>query len=219
MDILIDPYRFTPAIPACFELVQITTQAGVGSGAAATARATFLSGLASYVSANMDHLPAYPTTPEIKPSATVSIWGGLGTISTDNNFSPAYIADTASGASYPGRFNTTSAGSGNWLDSENSLIFTLSASRNAFCCYITDLGDFAGNIEFVFSLGATVVKTLAVPYENLDTNEIMHVGYSDGAVLFDKIRIQINQNEVFDPFDSIGFDDLVVGLTVTCTPA
>ena len=219
-------YAGAPAIPACFELIQIETQnfdpvLGMNTGGAAvTARNLFLSYLASYVSADMNHLTggAPGVATRIQPNTTRAIWGSLGTITTDNNFSPAYTANTANSASYPGRFNTSSVSAGNWLDSENSIIFNLTSSRSAFCCYITDLGDFDGNLEFRFSLAGSLVKTVAVPYQNLNTNEVMHFGYLNGALLFDSIRIQINQNIVFDPFDSVGFDDLVVGLALPCTP-
>jgi hypothetical protein len=223
MDFLIDPYRLTPAIPACFELVQIETQQfdptlGMNTGGAAiTARNLFLSYLQSYESADLNHLTAGPpgTTNRVRLSQPRSIWT-IGTMTTDNNFLFAYIANTANTASYPGRFNTTAPTAGNWLDSDSPVNIALSSPRNAFCCYITDLGDFSATLEFQFSLGGTPVKTVAIPYEDMNTSEVMHFAYLDGAKTFDKIRIQINQNDTEGNIDSVGFDDLVVGLALSC---
>jgi hypothetical protein len=224
MDILIDPYRLTPALLPCVELVQIETQLTVpletgmpGPGAAATARADFLNALQSYVSADMNHLPFFPSTPSIKPSTPITIWGGLGTVTTDNNFSLGYVAGTGWQEEF-GRFNTTNAGSGNWLEADVPLNITLSSPRNAFCCFITDFGDFDSSLSFQFFLGATLVKSVAIPHQVMDTSEIMHFGYVDGAVTFDRIRINLQVNEETFVFDSVGFDDLVVGLAKPCIP-
>lgn len=219
-------YAGAPAIPACFELIQFAEQQwdpvlGMNTGGPAiTARNLFLTQLASYVTADMNHLAGGPvsTTTRIRSNLPRSIWSGLGTMTTDSTFETAYIGTTSSSSDYPGRFNTSSTTAGNWLDTDAAVNIALSSPRNAFCCYITDMGDFTGSVTLIFSLGAAVVKTVAVPYQDMNTAEVLHVGYLNGAVLFDKIRIQINQNTVFDPFDSVGFDDLVVGLALPCTP-
>jgi hypothetical protein len=210
-------------LPACFELIQIATQQfdpvlGMNTGGSAiTARNLFLSYLSNYLSADMNHLTGgFPSaTTRISASQPRSIWSGLGTITTDSAFNFAYTANTANSASYPGRFNTTLPSAGQWLDSDSSLNFTLSSARNAFCCYITDLGDFLASLTFEFYLGVTLIKSVAVPYQDFNTGEVMHFGYLNGAISFDKVRIAIEQPGS-PSLDSVGYDDLVIGTALPC---
>lgn len=222
-----------PTTPNCGELIVMVKQAqsfggapvndGMAqSGPAVTARSTFLAGLQSFLTADMNHLTAsftdYMTTP-------LTMWGGFGQIAGadfDGSGGTFYIDNPSTDLS--GRFNTTANATGNWAASSSGWEITLTAPRTAFGCYVTDLGDFReGELEFRLFNGSTLTRVVALPTVSVNkprSNEAMWVGYADGNRPFTRIEAHIRQYSG-NPSqrDFVGFDDFAVGTVVTCVPS
>lgn len=233
MDILIDPYRFTPATPDCFETIVMLKQtqsfggtpSGDGfpqSGPAVTARATFLAGLQSYVSADLQHVAA-DSSIIYSSGSPLTLWGGLGSLAGKSDplfpgFENTYV-DTG-GAN--GRFNTSANSAGNYIETDYGFDITLTSTRTAFTCYVTDMGDANSiEVEFRFWNGSTLQRIMYMPVLNVidkpSSNEAMCVAYSDGNRPFDRIEVILNTFHTnYADADIVGFDDLAVGEVVSC---
>lgn len=215
------------ALPFCVERINVVVAPMISMSTVAAARTEFLGLLASYVNADMSHVPAYPTTPAITPTVTIPIWGSLGTVKTVGPFTQALVAETGGFPGFGGRVNMPVPTSGQWLDTKDTFEITLTSPRNAFCCYMNDVGDFGVSMTFEFYSGASLVKSIpyprpARPPAPLDyTHELVHFEYLNGAILFDRIRVVITQpydDPDFIGEDYVAFDELVVGLVPPCTP-
>jgi hypothetical protein len=236
MDILIDPYRFTIAAPACAEQLVMTKQTqsfggtpvGDGfpqSGPAVAARASFLSGLQSHVTANMQHV--LPNTSVIyTPGSPLSLWSGLGSLAGKSEpGSPGLVNTYVTAGAANGRFNTSANSAGNYVETDYGFDITLSSARTAFTCYVTDMGDANSvEVEFRFWNGAALQRILYMPVVNVtekpSSNEAMCVAYADGSRPFTRVEVILNTfHDSYDDADFVGFDDLAVGNVVTCIPA
>jgi hypothetical protein len=233
MDILIDPYRFTIAAPACAEqLVMVKQTQSFGGvpvddgfpqvGPAVTARASFLAGLQAHTSDDLSGLTATSTN---YGSTLLSLWGGDGQIAGGNYAGVGalfYISSPLIGTN--GRFNTSANVSGNWGETSTGWQILLPAPRTAFGCYVMDLGDVReGEVEFRFYNGSTLTRIVApptVPADKPRTNEAMWIGYADGNRPFTRIEAHVRQyNTNPSQRDFVGFDDLAIGDVIACVPS
>jgi hypothetical protein len=230
-------YASAPAgLPVCYELVvkvkQSKGQAGgplgmAQSGAAFAARAAWLAGLLSY---QVDTLQS--RTPSLgiyyDNGNPLPLFGGIGSAGNPDPFSVMRVVDAVVTTGLNGRFNTSSASNGNWLETDTSFEVTLSTPHTAFGFYVMDLGDPAGDdegatLEVDYFNGATLLETIVVPHNPPDSpssDEAMWVGYENSGTPFNRISFRITQSEPSSgDFDYIGFDDFTIGLHPPCTPA
>lgn len=229
MDILIDPYRYVPATPACFPVIQHVKQlqnyggASVGdgmvqSGPAVDGKTSFRASLLSYITEPFDARadaipPAYYTV-----TTPLTVFGGLGTMYTTDDFGDFRVKNTAGN----GRFNTTANVAGKYGETAYECALDLTASYSAFGCFYMDLGDFGGELEIDLFNGASLVRTIAVPTKLLSkatASECGWISFSDGSLSFNRVLFKMRQFN-FNPgeYDYVGLDDITVGHCMTCVP-
>lgn len=223
-----------PALPDCAELLvmvkQSQTAGGVSvgdgmaqSGAAIAAKTAFLAALQSSVAANFNHVASSGSI-EYHDTNPLSLWSGLGELrgkgtssDTNMNVGGGGVFDVGNG-----RFNTSANVAGNWYVTTRGWDVTLTSTRTAFGCFVTDLGDVQeAEVEFRLYNGSTLVRTIAPPIvfaAKPRTAEGMWIGYANGNTPFDRIECELRQHDNDPDFlDYVGFDDLTVGEVVTCT--
>jgi hypothetical protein len=231
MDFLIDPYRFRPALPVCYERVTMVKQPhapqfGPGgpsqSGAAFTARAAWLAGLLSHQTDNLNGVAAsdliYYTDTNALP-----LFGGIGSLVAPDPFALVWVVDNVVDTGLNGRSNTSPVGF-NWLEATDPFEITLATPQTAFGFFIMDVGDADAVVEIDFFSGTMLLETIAIPTELPDrpsSDEAMWVGYENTGVPFDRVSVRIIQSPTatsFSDYDFIGFDDFTIGLHPPCTP-
>jgi hypothetical protein len=171
-----------------------------------------------------------PTAPsKVIPT---NILGGLGSISFNPTANPTNyittIATNASGQS-TGRFNTTQppslvTGTGQWLASVNSFNISLGTAVNSFGMFMTDLGDFGGQLAVDFCTDTTANCNYHLDFSASNTvtgtaanGSLSFLGYSDAASSFNLVSVTITQQSGrgAGSYDVIGFDDVTVGNLAT----
>lgn len=124
-----------------------------------------------------------------------------------------------------GRFNTSANAAGNYIDTDYGFDVTLTSTRTAFACYVTDMGDANSvEVEIRFWNGSVLQRILYLPVVNVTekptSNEAMSVAYSDGSRPFNRVEVILNTfHGAPGDEDFVGFDDLAVGHAVTCVPS
>jgi hypothetical protein len=190
------------------------------TGVAVSLRAAFMAGLASHTTEDFDGVPPSTTT-YYRAASPLSLWGGLGSLyceTATDTFSTVVNGGVSVNA---GCFNTSANASGNWYEAGRTFRIDLSSARNSFSCYITD-NPVAG-VGFEFLYNDILVATAATPTVTADkpaANEALFLGFGDGNIIFNAIRVIIRQATLVEAaFDKVGFDDLQVGLVTACEPA
>jgi hypothetical protein len=239
MSASMQPMYGAPPAPApyiCYERVVMVKQAkgqasgplGMAqSGAAFSARSTWLAGLLSYQADNLQgNTPS--TSVYYTDTNTLSLFGGVGSLVAPDPFAVVQIVDGVVTSGLNGRFNTSSASNGNWLEATDPFEITLSTPQTAFGFYVMDLGDpddelLKATLEIDYFSGATLLETVVIPTllpDRPSSDEAMWVGYENTGVPFNRISFRIIQSATsFADFDYVGFDDFTIGLHPPCTPA
>jgi PKD repeat protein len=215
------------AAPSTVLVKQVQTAGGASvgdgmaqSGPAVAARDAWLAGLLSF---DVDTLQGRtPTTlVNYNDSTPLSLWGGLGTLKSEDEFAASRIVDGIV-TTGNGRFNASANANGNWYEANFNFNIVLSSPRSAFGCYVMDVGDLDGSVELDFYNGATVIQTVVVPSvppNSPNSNEAMWVAYQSPGEFFDRIAFRVIQTRINpSQFDYIGFDNFTVGLHAPCTP-
>lgn len=190
----------------------------VQAGPAFTSRANFIATLSSYVIADLSHVAASGATLYRYATTPLTIWGGLAQMGSEVADTKCKVLDRLTAGS--GRFNTSADAFGNWFEAAYTWKIVLGEHRNAFACTITDIGDLGGTVSFQFLDGATVVDSYVLSTTITSTSQFLQFCYGNGNIQFNTVRVIITQsggNPTF--FDGIGFDDLMVGQVLACTPA
>jgi len=225
-----------PELPVCYERVVLVKQpkgqaAGplgmAQSGAAFAARAAWLADLLSY---QADTLQSNTPSNSVYYTGTnaLSLFGGVGSLVGPDPFGLVKIVNGTVTSGLNGRFNTSSASNGNWLEATHSFTVTLSPPQTAFGFYVMDVGD-AGpegtgvTVDIDYFNGATLLETVAIPRflpDRPSSDEAMWVGYENTGVPFDRVSVRITQTAPSSAdYDYIGFDDFTIGLHPPCTQA
>ena len=197
-------------------------------GAAFSARSTWMAGLLSYQADNLQSNTPSTSVYYSPGNPPLSLWGGAGSLLATDPFAITQVVNAVVTTGLNGRFNTSSASNGNWLESDSSFDVTLSTPQTAFGFYVMDLGDdgpgdSGAALEIDIFNGATLLETIVVPSVVPDApshDEAMWVGYENTGTPFDLVRVRIIQSAL-DPedYDYVGFDDFTIGLHPPCTPA
>ncbi len=226
-------YSSVAVVPACGEVLVMVKQsqtaggAAVGdgmaqSGAAVTAKTAFLAALQSSVIANFNHVTSSGVI-EYHETNPLSLWSGLGALRGKGTSSDSGMNVGGSGIfdAGNGRFNTSANVAGNWYVTTRGWDVTLTSTRTAFGCFVTDLGDVQeAEVEFRLYNGSTLVRTIAPPIVFADkprTAQGMWIGYANGNTPFNRIECVLRQHDTDPDFlDYVGFDDLAAGEVIAC---
>jgi hypothetical protein len=198
------------------------------AGAAAVARNEWLAGLLSSQTDNLQGV-APSTSVYYSGGTPLPLFGGAGSLVALDPFAVTQVVDaTITTSGLNGRFNTSSAGAGNWLESDSSFDVTLSPPKTAFGFYVMDLGDHGtfdegATLTIEYYSGATLLERVTVPHNPPDSpssDEAMWVGYENTAVPFNLVRFIITQSAADSAdYDYVGFDDFTIGTHEVCTPS
>lgn len=225
MDILIDPYRYVPATPACGEVCTYTAMVAESptTPAVVAAKAAFLAALQSssaepFTSKTVGNPPyyAYIDPPLSIMSGAASIRGLIDP--TGNYFGATVVVKQTPSSN--GRFDTTDPGvaGGRWLEGPESFEINIVSAKNAFGCFITDMGDVGGEVEFLLYNGSTLQKAFTAPTFGIPKSKFAYISYRNGNISFNQVVVRIRQftNDT-GKYDYVGFDDMVLGNVTTCT--
>lgn len=181
-----------------FGETQTPSPAATVSGAAATARASFLAQLGGVSTEDFEGLAAGT------PPATLTFAGSAGPITAAFTGVTGQIC-TSNGCGGPGRFATSGT---NYLDiSTNAFSVTFSTPVAAFGFYGTDIGDFNGQLTLTLT-SASGTTTLTVPNTlNGNDGSLLFYGIIDTANPFTSITF----GNTAPGADLFGFDDITVG--------
>lgn len=180
------------------------TPLGAVIGAAATARASFLSNLVGVGSEGFESQT--PNTSPLVDKVNVQFAGSASAI-TATLMGGGYGVVNATGDPDTGRFNTTPNGTKWWLAAQPfSIAFNVPVS--AFGFYGTDIGDFDGQltIDLVDKNGQTTRQTVNNKV-NGDSGSLLFWGFIDPNITY----VSLTFGNTAAGFDGFGFDDMVVG--------
>jgi hypothetical protein len=225
-------YGGVAALPTCARVIRRVKQhqgfggAIVGDGMpqigpAVDEKAAFIADLDSYVIDNLNGRTPSTSTPIYKVGTPLSLWAGFGSLAAEGSFPFSVIVSGAITGSN-GRFNASANENGNWYESDSPYNIILSAPRNAFGCYVMDVGDFGATLRFDLYSGGVVVDSYTCPTDDLNrpsSDQAMWISYSNGSITFDRIRAVLTQASGDPDFsDIMGFDDFIVGMVPPCIP-
>jgi hypothetical protein len=118
-----------------------------------------------------------------------------------------------------GRFNTSADANGNWYLTDISYEISLVTPKTFFGMFMTDHGDFAGEVDVLFYNGLTFLRGFCFPTVTAlkaAGNNVMWAAYGNGSAPFTKVHVAIRQFD-YASRDVIGFDDFIIGDHVACT--
>lgn len=139
--------------------------------------------------------------------------------STVSSFGQAAVVNNSfDGNEYFGRFNTSSAGAGQWIDIDFAFTLEFATPVSGFGFFATDVGDFDGSLEVLLSFvggGSLTIEDVA-PTPSTSTNgSLLFFGVVDDTQLISGVQVRVMQ--ALSPDDPnfsaeiVGFDDLVTG--------
>lgn len=175
----------------------------------------------------------FETTPtgfisNVPPLDTRNVFGTSGSTLTQTPIDPfgpnLAGVEVRNGSKHEGRFNTTNgASSGGFIESDRDFTIQLGAGLKvaAFGFFGTDFGDFDGNLQIELWDGNTRVLAnaftdaqggpLSVRGTNMVPNDgtLLFFGFASDSFVFDRMVFKISQGST--NFDTLGFDDFVIG--------
>ena len=181
-----------------------TAPASGVSGAPVTAQSSFISGLSGVGTETFEGI----SVGTVPPLALI-FPGSTGNITATINSSSGGVCNSAAGVvgsigcfDY-GRYATSGS---NWYHTTDAFSINFSTGISAFGFYMTDIGDFDGQITM--TLAGTDTVTLTVPTTiNAPNGTLAFFGFIDA----DNSYTSITFGNTAAGTDVFGFDDMVVG--------